>query len=230
MVRFANSLKMKLLQLLIICKYSTQSVILRKIINKTAFLENIINDNEYIKNCKSTKKKDISSLSYLIDRDLSQSDCIKLGNSVELVIKDIIIKTNPDVIDIRPTKIKGKKEKDHLFLCEQTKTIFYAEIKSNLKLDTEKCKMTSLKCLQIQKELKKEYPCYKINMYLVGSRYLHKKLIPQSIMNKYEKVQKNVLGINDYLNLLNVPFCFKNDEYVQFLNKIADACFIECEI
>lgn len=222
---------MKYLQIILFCKYSSRSFILQPnyntIPNKHIFLENIIDNNEYIKNCKSTKKKDISSLSYLINRDLSQSDCIKLGTSVELVIKDIIKKTNYDVIDIRPKNIKGKKEKDHLFICKKTNTIFYAELKSNLNLDTEKCKITSLKCLQIENELKREFPLYKINMYLVGSRYLHQHLIPQNIMKKYENIQENVLGINDYFNIMKVPIYFKTDEYVEFLNKIADTCFIK---
>lgn len=42
-------------------------------------LNNIITHNNYVINCKSNKKKDVDSLSSLINRNLSQSDCIKLG-------------------------------------------------------------------------------------------------------------------------------------------------------
>ena len=214
---------MKLLLIMLFCKYSQSFIFQNTQTNK--FLKNIINNNEYIKKCKSTNKKDISSLSYLINKSLSQSDCIKLGTSVELVLKDIIKQSNTYIVDIRPKNTKGKKERDHLFICKKTKTIYYAEIKSNLNLDTEKCKITSLKCLQIQQELKQEYPFYKIQMFLVGSRYLHKESIPINIFKKYENIQENVLGINEYFNIMNVPFCFNDDEYVNFLNEIANKCF-----
>jgi hypothetical protein len=216
-------------QLILFCKSSHSIIQNNKRLfcskENVKFLENIIENNEYIKNCKSTKKKDISSLSYLINKDLSQSDCIKLGTSLELVLKDIIKQSNKDMIDIRPKNIKGKKERDHLFLCEKTQTIYYAEIKSNLHLDTEKCKTTSLKCLQIQNELREEYPFYKIKMFLIGSRYLYKNLIPSKIIKKYEIIQDNVLGVNEYFNNMNIPFSFNNDDYITFLNKISNKCF-----
>lgn len=189
-------------------------------------LETIIENNEYIKKCKSNNKKDCSSLSFLIDRIMSQSDCIKLGTSVELVLKDIIVKTNKNINDIRPKNTKGKKERDHLFMNEDKKTIFYAEIKSNLNLDTEKCKSTSQKCLQIKNELKNEYPEHEIKMFLIGSRYLNKSFIPKNIIKKYNTIDENVLGINDYFRELEIPFSFENEElYSVFLNKIANKMF-----
>ena len=53
-------------------------------------LKIIIKNNYYVKNCISNKKKDKTSLSYLIDIELSQSDSIKLGIGLENIIKDII--------------------------------------------------------------------------------------------------------------------------------------------
>lgn len=83
-------------------------------------LNNIITHNNYVINCKSNKKKDVDSLSSLINRNLSQSDCIKLGNGVEKVLNDIVLKYT-NLKDIKPKNSKGKKEKDHLLRDEITK-------------------------------------------------------------------------------------------------------------
>mgnify|MGYP005734534329 CR=1 FL=1 len=78
------------------------------------YLQSIICNNDYVKNCKSNKYKDRNSLSYLINKPMSQSDCIKLGIGVEKITTDIILhKTNYE--NIKQRNIKGKKETDHLF-------------------------------------------------------------------------------------------------------------------
>jgi len=134
------------------------------------FLKSVVNGNEYVQACSSNKAKDVHSLSSLVDRSMSQSDCIKLGTGLEKVFSELVLVLNPNLTSIKPKNSKGKKERDHLFVNEETKTIFYAELKSNLNLDTEKCKSTSNKCVQIAAELVEEYPEYKIQMYLLGLR------------------------------------------------------------
>jgi hypothetical protein len=189
-------------------------------------LKDIIDKNDYVFSCVSNKKKDFNSLSYLIEKDLSQSDCIKLGIGIEKVFKDIIISRNTNLENIKPINKKGQKEKDHLFKDERTKTIYYAEIKSNLNLDTEKCKSTSDKCLQIKKELKREFPDYEIKMFLVGIRYYEKTIIPKIINNKYLSITDNLLGINDYLSIMNSNIKFENEKmYINFLNYLASKMF-----
>jgi hypothetical protein len=162
-------------------------------------LDDIIKKNEYIKLCKSNKNKDINSISYLIDRQLSQSDCIKLGHGIEKILQDIILNKNSNLINIRPKNIKNKKEKDHLFVNKKEKIIYYAELKSNLYLDTEKCKSTYIKCQQIILELQEEFPEYSIKMFLIGVRYYDKNIIPDRIIKKYLPIKENIVGINDYL-------------------------------
>lgn len=102
--------------------------------NKNSFnfddIKLIINNNNYVKNTHSNKKKDINSLSYLINIKLSQSDCIKLGFGVEKILNDILIKYSTELKSIKEKNIKGKKEKDHLFMNEKNKIIYYAELKS----------------------------------------------------------------------------------------------------
>jgi len=182
-------------------------------------LTHIIDNNDYVKNCTSNKSKETHSLSSLIDRDLSQSDCIKLGTGLEKVVKDIVLAANPALTNIKPKNEKGKKERDHLFFDAETKTIFYAELKSNLNLDTEKCRSTSAKCVQILAELQAEYPDCKVEMFLLGVRYFERSLIPKIIGNKYQEIDANLVGMNDYFAALKVPITFSGEpEYKEFLN------------
>ena len=146
---------------------------------------------------------------------------------METILKDVILETTSSSLqDIRPKKRKGKREKDHLFVNENKQMIYYAEIKSNLNLDTEKCKTTALKCLQIQSELQLEYPKYEIKMFLLGSRYLFREQIPLRILSKYHLIKNHVMGVNDYFGELGVPFQFEGEmQYVQFLNQIVEHMF-----
>jgi len=188
--------------------------------------EKIILDNKYVQKCVSNKKKDIHSLSYLINYNLSQSDCIKIGIGLENVLRDLILCLAQELIDIKPKNKKGSKEKDHLFLNINNKNIYYAELKSNLNLDTEKTKSTYIKCLEIKKDLQKEYNNMNITMLLVSTRHYTTSIIPQSIISKYEPIKDNLIGINEYFKLLSVPIKFDNEkEYIYILNLLAKSMF-----
>lgn len=188
-------------------------------------LYELINKNEYIKNCKSNKKKDFNSLSYLIDKNLSQSDCIKLGIGMEKFLVDLILTYTNDLKNIKEKNIKGIKEKDHLFIDEKNKIIYYSELKSNINLDTEKSKTTSNKCLEIVKDLVEKYKNYQIKWCLLGLRYLDYNEIPKVIRGKYTNIKENLYGINQYLNMLSISISFTKEEYKKLLNKISDAMF-----
>jgi hypothetical protein len=188
--------------------------------------EKIILDNKYVQKCVSNKKKDIHSLSYLITYNLSQSDCIKIGIGLENVLRDLILCLAQELIDIKPKNKKGNKEKDHLFVNNNKKNIYYAELKSNLNLDTEKTKSTYIKCLEIKKDLQKEYDNMNIIMFLVSTRHYTTSIIPQSIISKYEPIKDNLIGINEYFKLLSVPIKFDNEkEYIYILNLLAKSMF-----
>ena len=186
----------------------------------------LVDSNAYIQGSVSNKTKDMNSLSSLINRDLSQSDCIKLGTGIEKVLVDCILAQNQALVNIKQKNKKGVKERDHLFKDDVNKTIYYAELKSNLNLDTEKCKSTSGKCIQIVDELKKEFSDYHIELSLVGLRYFHTKDIPKIISNKFVSIQDNVVGINEYMGKLKVYPGFQSEEkYKDFLNYVADSMF-----
>ena len=193
------------------------------------FLKSVIKGNEYVQACTSNKAKDIHSLSSLVDRSMSQSDCIKLGTGLEKVFSELIVVLNPDLTDIKPKNSRGKKERDHLFANEKTKTIFYAELKSNLNLDTEKCKSTTAKCLQIEAELAEEYPEYTIKMFLVGLRYLNRSMFPSVISFKYTEIEDHMVGVNDYFEALTTGGSgdlFTDEQaYKEFLTYLAYQMF-----
>ena len=71
----------------------------------------IIENNDYVKKCNSNKKKNSDSLSSLIRRKLSQSDCIKLGNGLEKVFNNIILQYNTKLKNIKKKMKREKKKK-----------------------------------------------------------------------------------------------------------------------
>ena len=54
-------------------------------------LKKLIKENLYITQTSSNKKKDPNSLSSIVNRNLSQSDCIKLGTGIEKLLVDLIL-------------------------------------------------------------------------------------------------------------------------------------------
>lgn len=189
-----------------------------------ADIMSIIMNNEYVKSCVSNKKKDKNSLSYLIRRPLSQSDCIKLGVGVEKVIVDMITSFT-NLANIKTKNEKGIKEKDHLFCDEETKTIYYAELKANINLDTEKSKSTYEKCLQIVEDIKQDYPGYQVKWCLLACRFLDYDEISPVIQKKYSKISDNLFGFNQYMKMLGINIIFTQERYTEFLNNIADNMF-----
>lgn len=179
---------------------------------------------EYITKCKSTKKKDETSLSFLVKRKLSQSECIKLGTGLEAYFRDFITSFD-HITNIKKKNQKGSKERDHLFENKEEKIIYYAELKGNLNLDTEKSKSTSGKCLKIVDELKAEYPEHTIRWCLLGLRYIDIDEMSGIIKNKYGNIIDNLYGVNEYFKMLDIDNNFTKEIYVEFINRLADKMF-----
>ena len=132
---------------------------------------------------------------------------------------------NSKLKNIKQKNVKGTKEKDHLFRDEELKIIYYAELKSNINLDTEKSKYTSHKCMQIVKELCEENIGYSVKWCLLGYRYLNQADIPSTIRKKYKNIDDNLYGINDYFKMLDIGIVFDEESYKKFLNNISKAMF-----
>lgn len=190
----------------------------------------IMENNEYVRNCTPNKQKQNCSLSSLVDKPISHSECIKLGLAIEKVLRDIISFTFINLKDIKSKNVKGYKEKDHLFLDEQNKVIYYAEIKANLNLDTEKNQATVNKCNDIKLEMSERYPDHTVKMFLVCGRFLYASDIPKSLKKKYSKIDTNIVGVFDYLNAYG--FCktpLTEEEYRKFINITAQKLFEKSE-
>lgn len=174
----------------------------------------------YTKKQQYIGKKDVNSMKFLIDRNLTQSQSIRLGTELENVFRDYILKQ---------TSMRGMNEKcitkqcDHLFMSG--KTIYYAELKCNLNLDSEKSVSTYKKCKQIKHELYSMYPNYQIRMFLVSLRFYKKELIPKNIQNKYKNIDENLCGISDYLVQLGLDGFVDETEYKKFINEFAEIIF-----
>ncbi len=185
------------------------------------FIKKMIKNNEYVKKYKSNKKRNYDSLSYLVEnKNISQSDCIKLGISIEKILAEIILDKNKNLKNSRPKNTKGKHERDHLFVDSINKKVFYSELKSNLNLDTEKCIATVNKCKTIVEELRIEYPDYQLNWRLLGLRYTDTRLISKNIKSKYSSISENVSGVNEYLDVLDTGIQFSEKDYTFFINEI----------
>jgi hypothetical protein len=194
----------------------------------SATLKHIIKNNSYIKTCFSNKNKDVHSMCSLVETELSHSDCCKVGNGVEKVLSDVIFQLSKlEIVNRKPKNTKGEKEKDHLFCDASTKTIYYAELKGNLNLDTEKARATSQKCVEIKDQLRQTYPDYTVYMFLVGTRYYSKRIIPPIIMNKYKDIQDNVIGVNEYLHAFGIDPFEDETHYKIFVNDVVHEMF-EC--
>jgi hypothetical protein len=142
---------------------------------------------------------------------------------MEKVLVDYILSNTTHITWIRPVNKKGVKERDHLFADESGKKIYYAELKANLMLDTEKCFSTATKVAQIIEELKQEYPDYEVCGVLVGLRYLEASELPTTLSNKYSLVR--VVGINEYLAMFGVHIFGDAQVYNDMVNALARSMF-----
>jgi hypothetical protein len=180
----------------------------------------------YLKKIKRCEKKsrDPSSLSYLIDRDLSQSACIRIGNVIEDILNLFLAHHLEGTYERRNIQknTKGERQKDILFINDETNHVIYAELKANINLDTQKSKATVQSLLKVIED----YTSQEMNIqaYLVSLRYLHTDDIPSSVAKKYKDVQ--LIGLSDFITeVLNVePFreLQSYETYSEFLSKIAD--------
>jgi len=161
---------------------------------------------------------------YLVEKDLNQSQCIRLGIELENLWRDFILSSNPHWIKLEE-KLVEHKQCDHLFVNQNKKLIIYAEIKSNLNLDTEKSLSTILKCQLIERKLVQKYPEYNVQMFLVGMRYFKTHMIPPKILYKYKIFTENVCGVNEYFQMFGIDNFRDEMEYKQIVNEFVELLF-----
>jgi len=167
------------------------------------------------------KKRDRSSLSYLVDKTLTHSQCIRLGNAMERTLRKWAVELS-NYQCIKPKNKKGKHERDLLFIDRSSKVIIYAEVKCNINLDTEKLAQTIQKCQEVNNELQNEYPDYTIKWYLIAGRYTHRCYIPTKLMKKYRSITEHVIGINNYLGEIGLDTVLTIADYREIVNNLAN--------
>jgi hypothetical protein len=164
---------------------------------------------------------DPTSLCSLYTRKVSQSTNIRVGNELEKIVNLYILNSCP-VTDMRPSRTTaGERQKD---LCVRVgpSTVVYAELKSNINLDTEKCRATRDKVNEIVATLR-EQEAMEVTGYLVSLRYLRTSDVPQTLRNRYGDV--TLIGVGDFFrDVLHQSVTEFEDypTYIAFLMSVVD--------
>ena len=103
--------------------------------------------------------------------------------------------------------------------------MYYAEIKTNINLDTEKAKATVTKSSQIQEELRVEYPGHTIKRTIVTPTFLHTDDVPPVVRAKYASIGDDLLGLNQYLEHLGINLKFTPERQRAWITQMAIAAF-----
>jgi hypothetical protein len=190
------------------------------------------------------ERENKNSLSSLSKVKLTQSQSIKLGNRMEILLNNYIDSTEKYVNGFEKNK-KGVKQKDLFLIDHPNKTLYYAEFKANIELDTEKAPETIKKIGEIiQNDLikrnKEAYKDWTIKTYLVSLRFLSKSQISSTLKDKYYKTMTdletewiknkykwsiNLVGIKDLFDEIKVE-CPKSDpdENKKIIDYFKDEC------
>lgn len=172
-----------------------------------------ITDSYFSRRTPRKPVNDYESIKSLVDFPITQSQSIRLGTAVENILRETI-SSKSKWVDIKPENQPGEKERDHLF--QLGGVTIYAELKSNLNLDSEKKKATREKAKSIAEEEHTQ------GIIVALRHYSHETLSQSSCTNFYEKSDLKVLPVAEYLKLFSVENPFGSyDEYKKWLNYIA---------
>tara|TARA_Y100000389_G_C17438012_1_gene506743 strand:+ start:490 stop:1155 length:666 start_codon:yes stop_codon:yes gene_type:complete len=176
--------------------------------------------SNYFKDKRPKKSHDnYESINTLVNIGVTQSQSIRIGTSIEDLLR-IYISSTSSWNDVKPPNAKGKKERDHLFsrTLENGKTEkIYAELKSNLQLDSEKRSKTAEKV----KSIVHEENC---DGYITALRHFSPDTLSKSRhVNFYTERDVDVLSVEEYFNVLNIACPFENEEgYKEWIRFIVD--------
>jgi hypothetical protein len=165
-----------------------------------------------------TKPGSISHLLYG-EKPSEQSINIKLGRLGEYLSKELIKTNNKiELLVCGVQKINDKKKDvDLIFKNEETKTIYYRELKGNIELDTEKLPATINKCKEIETSLKISYPDYTINCGILNWSVYNRAILTAGLSNikSFENGGIKIDHMCDFLTIIDVVWC-ENDFYSYF--------------
>jgi hypothetical protein len=152
-----------------------------------------------------------SSLHGWLGLNLPHGDNVKSGYLIEYYFRYLIEKS---ILDFElfnskhDKKIKVKssgknKQIDLLFLNKKNNILYYREIKTNIKLDTDKAPANSNKVNDVHLALQEKYPNYTINScVLVPTKINILNKVKQEGFNDFlQKIGYSTLSIKEYENL-----------------------------
>lgn len=188
--------------------------------------------SSYIQTLKSCERKgrDVSSLSSLVQHDISQSAAIRLGNHLEEIFNLAISEalTERFVRSNLKKNVKGERQKDILMIKEDTKEVIYAEIKANINLDTQKAPATVQSTIKVVDEFKEKG--YNVKGFVIALRYLDASDIPKILAKKYEAFKSHdsvrLIGIREFMTHITgetITELQTIESYSTFLTTIARA-------
>jgi hypothetical protein len=180
---------------------------------------------------KKENSSDYDSLSFLVEKKLTQSESIKLGISLETFFRNLILakgnikylfdinlKNMRLVSVIKSSQYIGKK--DHLYVNHDKKHVIYFKPKSNLNFDSEKLKAMINNTKKTFNDLKEFFPEYQIDWYIFGMRYFDKYEISYKIKNKYKDIYDNIICVNELLKMLDIDLNISRKNYQNMVKHI----------
>jgi hypothetical protein len=156
-----------------------------------------------------TKPGSISHLLYG-EKPSEQSINIKFGRFGEFLVKELIKKNaNLELLTCGVQKINDKrKDVDLIFRNQETKTIYYRELKGNIELDTEKLPATIQKCNEIKSSLVTSYPDYTINCGILNWSVYDRKILTAGLSNikSFENGGIKIDHMGNFLEIIDITW------------------------
>jgi len=165
----------------------------------------------------TTKPGSIKYLLYGRERS-EQAINIKLGRLGEFMIKEFIELSELDLLPCGIQNVNGKKKDiDLVFIDENSKILYYREMKGNIQLDTEKLPATISKCKEITSSLEILYPDYTIDCGILNWSVYNRKILTEGLSNikTFEKNGIKIDHMEDFLNIINIVWS-ESDFYSYF--------------
>tara|TARA_Y100001963_G_C6759172_1_gene438519 strand:- start:907 stop:1500 length:594 start_codon:yes stop_codon:yes gene_type:complete len=171
------------------------------------------------------------SLNYLLfggGRVSTQSLYIKIGRNFEKWFKFIVGDSGLELLPDGVVKnvIGGKsKDIDLIFKNEETKAIYYRELKSNLELDTEKLPATYEKILKITEYLEREYKGYEVDSSVLHWSVFEPSVLPRKYKSKIQQFNSNGVDVSYPVNLFDtLSVDVTSEDYHNFFLELGEMC------
>ena len=178
-------------------------------------MNNLLINDEHIKSMSEKKNDDFNVKKLLNNFELTQSQSIRFGKVFESFVKNLVKSKNlklineelVDVFNTGSKTNKGKKDIDICFIKDDT--IFYFECKINLKLDSEKSKVTDDKVCNITNFLINENKSSKVFSGILTGWYERENGMPTHL-------KTNVVFMSELFSILGIETT--KEEYYKLMN------------